>query len=56
MPSLHENVADKSSDAAERTGEEVKQGWFSWLRWGKSKAEDKKSEGTDIKKQSEKRA
>lgn len=40
---VRDNAERKAAELkhdAEKTGEQVKQGWFSWLGWGKSKASE----------------
>lgn len=53
---------DETRSNIEKKGEEAKSGWFSWLGWGKSKAEETKQDvagkvadsAEDVKKQAEK--
>jgi hypothetical protein len=56
--------ATRAREEAEKKKEEAKAGWFSWLGFGKSKAQDAKHEAAtkiasgadDVKKSAEKRA
>lgn len=46
--------ATELREDAERKAEQAKQGWFSWLGWGKSKAQDAK-DTVESKAEQEKR-
>jgi hypothetical protein len=45
-----EHEYGRAKGAAEETKEEAKQGWFSWLGWGKSKAEQAAWEKDELKR------
>lgn len=57
-----EHLYDEARAKAEAKTEEVKDGWFSWLGWGKSKVDQGKKEGAQkvadaagsVKKEAEK--
>ena len=59
---IREAQIQEARAGAEKKGEQAKEGWFSWLGWGKSKAEDAKKDAAekvaesadDVKKRAEK--